>query len=497
LCYEQPGAQEPTYAFKHVLLQEVAYRSLLPARRQALHAAVGQLLEARYAGQFDQTYALLAYHYAQTTQAAKTIEYLRRASEQAASHYAHVEAVASLRAALAQVEQLPAAQRDACRLDLILRQAHALFSLGRLEETQALLLQQQALLVQLQDAQLTGRYALLLGQTAQQLGHWEQAAQHAQQAIQAATSCSDEETVGQAYYVLAMERYWVGRPLEGIAYSQQAVTLLERSVAHSQLGMAYLVMGLHYLILGNFEAALEATAKAEAIGEAAEDANLQTFAAWATGWMHATGGAWDTGIAACQRGLERAPDPLNIAFALGWLGYAYLEKGHPEEAVSLLQQAIEHMRQFHYRRLEGLYTTLLGEASLAQGDADKAHELAQQGLDITSVATYQFGVGWAQRTLGKIAQRRGALSEAKQHLCVALETFAAIPARFEAGRTHLVLATVAFQQENHEAAARHITAAHRLFSGLQNLTYVERTEQQAREFGLQLAVAAVKSLENP
>ena len=147
-------------------------------------------------------------------------------------------------------------------------------------------------------------------------------------------------------------------------YCQHAIAALERLGEDERLGMAYFVLGLNALSLGCFEQALEAAARVEAIGAATADRRLQTFAAWTTGWVQATRGEWEAGIASCQRALERSSDPLNTAFAMGWLGYAYLEQGDLASAMPALEQAVQSMRQFGYRRLEGLYTTLLGETHL-------------------------------------------------------------------------------------------------------------------------------------
>ena len=247
------------------------------------------------------------------------------------------------------------------------------------------------------------------------------------------------------------------------------------------------------LLLGDCERALEAEAQADAVGKEIGDPHLQTFAAWTTGWAQATRGEWEASIAARQRGLASAPDPLNTAFALGCLGYAYLEKGDLKAAMPCLEQASEHMRQLQYRRLEGLYTTWLGEAYCLYGDVDRARDRVRQGLTMAEAATYRIGIGWAQRTLGKIAQASGALAEAERHWLQALDVFAAMPARFEAARTHLALAELAQQQDNREVASGHLTEAHRLFTALRASTYTERTAQRAQALGLSLAADTVVS----
>jgi hypothetical protein len=142
------------------------------------------------------------------------------------------------------------------------------------------------------------------------------------------------------------------------------------------------------------------------------------------------------------------------------------------------------MHQFGYRRLEGLYTTLLGQAHLLGGDLDTARHLALQGLAIASETPYRTGTAWAQRTLGHIALASGALTEAERYLNEALATFAAMSAHFEVGRTHLALAELAQGQNSREAATLHVTEAHHLFITLRVPAYVQRTVHYASHYGL-------------
>jgi predicted ATPase/class 3 adenylate cyclase len=496
--YEEHLAAESLYVFKHALTQEVAYDSLLTGRRRRLHTAAARALEQVYAARLEDAYDRLAYHYSKAEHAEKAVEYLTRFAEKAAREHAHVEAILALQGALAHGAQLPAArERARLRLDLHLRLALSLAALGRYQETQHRLRQQQDRLEQLHDPWLSGRYALLQGQVASYLGDWDEAARQALSAVEAAAPEHDHLTLGQAYHVLAMQRYWTGHPAQGVEYCQHAIAALEHLGEDERLGMAYFVLGLNALSLGCFEQALKAAARVAAIGEATADRRLQTFAAWTTGWVQATRGDWEAGIASCQRALERSSDPLNTAFAMGWLGYAYLEQGDLARAMPLLEQAVQSMRQFGYRRLEGLYTTLAGELHLRRGDLDTARTLALQGLRLASETPYRTGTAWAQRTLGRIAQAAGALEEAEGCLTEALTIFAAMQARFEVGRTHLSLAELAQRRGHRDAMILHLTAAYSLFTAWHVPVYAQHTVQRARALGLTFAEPAAPTASNP
>ncbi len=84
---------EETYQFKHNLIQESVYASLLKNERKSLHLAAARALESEYADQLDENSALLAKHYAEAGNQAKTYSYSRKAGEAALRVSGYAEAV--------------------------------------------------------------------------------------------------------------------------------------------------------------------------------------------------------------------------------------------------------------------------------------------------------------------------------------------------------------------------------------------------------------------
>ena len=476
--YERPRAAEPVYIFKHALTQEVAYESLLPARRQALHAAAGRALEKMYADRLEEVYDRLAYHYSKTDEAAKAVEYLTQVAARAARAHAHTEAVRAVQEALAHVERLPAEQRDPQLFTLILRQGSSLIPLGRIPEILELLLQKQEGVGRLEDPSRIARYYFQLGRVYSFLGEHERAAQCAQQAIEEAQRSGDAGTIGKACFLLALEALFSGQLRQGVEHGRRAVALLERTDEPWWVGSAYWVVGLNYSVLGEFEPALEAHARALALGETTGDARLQTLPVWGAGIVRSAMGDWEAGIEACRRALDLAPDPLHTALATGWLGFAYLEKGDAAEAIPLLEPAVRQFGQYEFRPMEGWFTSYLAEAYLVNGDLDKARDLALHALDLSQKAKFRYGAGWAQRALGRIAQAGGAPSEAERHLKEALAIFEAMQARYHVGRIHLDLAALAHAEGDRKAAATHHDEARRLFEALKIPDYPQRASSQ-------------------
>ena len=485
--YEQGRPGGPVYAFKHALIQEVAYASLPESDRRALHAAAGRALESLYAGRLEEAYDSLAYHYSKTDDSAKAVEYLTRSAERAARSYAHEEAVRALQEAVAHVGRLPEAERDTRLFDLLLRQGFSLTALGRVQEVLDLLLPHQERVDRQGDRALAGRYYFLVGRTYSFLGQYERAAQNARRAIAEATQCGDEATMGKAYSLLAIQSVLSGEAHAGLEHGRQAIALLERTAERWWLGHAYWMVGLNYCQMGEFEPALQAEGRAHAIGEGIGDPKLQSFASWVSGIIYASVGEYAAGIAACERALRQAPDPLERAIAAGCLGYAYLEQGDTAAAISHLERSVQQFAEFRYRPFQGWFSAILAEACRRERQLERATDLAMQGLVLTREANFRTGLGWAQQALGRIAVTRGAYAEAQAQLNAARETFAAIRSRYELGRTYLDLASLARLQGNQEAVVTNLRAAHDLFRTLRVEKYVGLAAHLARQAGVVLS----------
>ena len=100
LVVEERSGAAPEYRFRHGLVQEVAYGTLLETRRRELHRAVGEALEELHRDSLAEVYGLLAHHFAEADEPARAVEYLLKAGDAARAVYAQDEAIAHYRRAL-------------------------------------------------------------------------------------------------------------------------------------------------------------------------------------------------------------------------------------------------------------------------------------------------------------------------------------------------------------------------------------------------------------
>jgi class 3 adenylate cyclase/tetratricopeptide (TPR) repeat protein len=80
LLYDVPPFERRLLAFRHPLIQEVAYRSLLQERRRKIHAGVAQAIESLFKEQADERASLLAYHLEQAGEHVKAAQQHMRAA---------------------------------------------------------------------------------------------------------------------------------------------------------------------------------------------------------------------------------------------------------------------------------------------------------------------------------------------------------------------------------------------------------------------------------
>src|ERR1700726_1772574 len=107
LLYQRAPPPRSRYPYKHALIQDAAYQSLLKHPRQQYHQQVAKLLEDRFPELASTQPELVAHHYTEANCPAQAIEYWLKAGVAAANKSANLEAIDQFRRGLALVEALP------------------------------------------------------------------------------------------------------------------------------------------------------------------------------------------------------------------------------------------------------------------------------------------------------------------------------------------------------------------------------------------------------
>ena len=105
-------AKSDDYAFKHALVRDALYQSLLTEARRALHFKVAEEVERRSGNRLTEVAEVLAHHYSQTDRVEKAFAYLSMAGSKSVSVYSVDEATTHFTAALALLDKNPDCASD-------------------------------------------------------------------------------------------------------------------------------------------------------------------------------------------------------------------------------------------------------------------------------------------------------------------------------------------------------------------------------------------------
>jgi tetratricopeptide (TPR) repeat protein len=107
LVYQSGLPPQARYLFKHALVQDTAYQSLLKSRRQQLHQQVAQVLEKQFPQTVETRPELVAHHYTEAGLIQQAIPYWQQAGERAVQRSANEEAVTHLTTGIELLKTLP------------------------------------------------------------------------------------------------------------------------------------------------------------------------------------------------------------------------------------------------------------------------------------------------------------------------------------------------------------------------------------------------------
>jgi class 3 adenylate cyclase/predicted ATPase len=368
---------QATYTFKHALIQDAAYASLLRRTRQQYHQRIAQVLTERFPETTEMQPELLAHHYTQAGLAAHAIPYWQQAGQQALQRSANLEAVQHVTKGLEMLTMLPEtptlAQQE---LDLQITLGSALMATKGVTapEVKQTYTRARALCAQVGDTPqllptLWGLCRFYLGRgalpTARELG--EQLDRLAQRAADPTHRLEAHDALGTTLFFLG--EYPAARTHleQGIALTDPTV---ERTLALRH-GMASGVMCLAYM--ANALWCLGAPAQAvqrsqEALAQAHELAHLYSLAAvqfWAA-WLHYR----RRDVPAVQAQAEALVSlatthgfALHVGTGTCWRGWALALQGQGEVGLADLRQGLAAVVATGAEVWRSLFLILLAEAA--------------------------------------------------------------------------------------------------------------------------------------
>jgi class 3 adenylate cyclase/tetratricopeptide (TPR) repeat protein len=393
IVYELGLLPEPAYIFKHAVIQDVAYQSLLVQRRRDLHRAVGQAIEELYADRLADHYEELAHHFDQGEAWAKAFEYLVRSGDKARDTYANEAAIAHYTRAIERASCVNPELPLATVLELYQRRSRLQVVVAKNEEAIASLETMLALARAAGDRRLEGEALADLAFAHVYTLSWEHqpvAARYADEAAAVAREIGDDRILTRAL---------ASRGSVHCAYGEldQGVRLLEESVRLGEpLGAPDLYLnGLWYLghvhnWRGEYQQAIEIERQVRREAEAIHDEFNDGLAYWSLGLAHIGRGLYTEARAVLDDGLVKARERkshYNVGRITNSLGWLYQELGDFQRALELDREAAELGRHHKIGNVEvssqlniGADLVRCGEVSRALAMLEGMVEKVEKGL---------------------------------------------------------------------------------------------------------------------
>jgi class 3 adenylate cyclase/predicted ATPase len=107
IVYQRGVPPQAMYTFKHALIQDTAYQSLLKSTRQGYHQQIAQVLESQFPEIAETQPELLAHHYTEAGLIEQAVAYWQRAGQDASDRSAHLEAINHVTTGIALLQSLP------------------------------------------------------------------------------------------------------------------------------------------------------------------------------------------------------------------------------------------------------------------------------------------------------------------------------------------------------------------------------------------------------
>jgi DNA-binding NtrC family response regulator len=436
--YEDSQFPEREYTFKHALTQEVAYASVLPDRRRALHARVLTAMETLYAERLGEHVDRLAYHAYQGQAWDKAVRYLHQAGDKAFARSANREAATFLDQALEALERLPrTAERQALAVDLrfILRNAHQ--PLGELDAQLRRLEEAETIATALGDERRLAWVNAYKIDFYRLTGDQDRALEAGERAHALAQGIDD-------FALQIGTNTWLGQVRYGLADYPGAIALFRHNV--ERLVGPYMtqrfgrpqVLAIHSRTiltwclaeLGEFEEGIARGEEAMAIAERVEQPLSLATATAGLGYVLMRQGDTDRAIPLLERGLDaiRAGNsPLWFPRIASALGYAQVLSGRTEAGLANLEQAVERSAAMKLIGAHALLLACLGEGYLRAGRLEEAQQVADDARALAREHRERGNEGWSLRLGAEIALAasppdiRGALEQASAAVALAAQ----------------------------------------------------------------------------
>jgi len=479
LLYERGIYPQSTYIFKHALTQEVAYNSLLLKRRKEIHEEIGEVIEALSSDRLEEHYELLAYHYTQSANTGKAVEYLVLANQKAIRINAMEEAKAYFDKAMEILETPPPETEEnrQRRISLLVNQGEVFLLLFKTPEYYDLLTRYEPMAERLENQALVGAFYSRLGHCAWSSGQFDQGIKTLTKAAELCEAAGNIEDAGFAYAWLGWNHLYRGHYDQVLAVKEDLLrTMAQRFNPH------HYVRGLcgasrACICLGRWDKAVKEAQKALRVAEESSDNSLVIFAAWTLSMAYTWRGDLDRGVEYGELVLQKAVTPADTAWAHRGLGWALCRAGEIKRGIELLAGAEGIVRASGHMPTKIPTACILGAGYWLAREDDKARQTLEEGLEMADRCGARYYLAWAERLLGEIALKANP-AQAACHFEKSIAIFQEIKAENELALAYAGYGRLHKKQGEIAQAREYLTKALEIFERLGTLIEPDKVRKE-------------------
>ena len=408
---------ELEFIFRHALVQDVAYESLLLADRRHLHQQVGETLERLYPDQLEELAPVLGQHFLLAESNKHALKYFILAADVAAAEYANVEAIEHYHQALKLINKDEANNEQLTYLYTQLGRMLELNSQNELaleiyEEMEKVAHRQQNSAMEL--VALTARSKLYVTFTS--VHNPDRGEELSQKAITLARQLDDKMAESKILWNLAILYLYTDRSAaQAIDYCERSLALARELNLREQI--AYTLNDLGTAYQGSCHISKSQNALSEANAMWREFENLPMLAdnlsSSSLAWLIA--GEYQQAIDFSQEARQISESIDNLwgqSYSYNWVGWAYWKLGQPQQAITAMEECIRLGELAGYLPPKAIVTSSLAATLGSLGHAKDGFSLIHQAVKIAKEHLKLF-LGYTLAELAKLHLSDNNIIEAK------------------------------------------------------------------------------------
>ncbi len=477
-----------TYAFKHALVQDAAYATLLKSRRRQLHLSIANALVERFPALTERLPEVVAQHFTKAGLASEAIGYWRKAGQLASARSANREAVMCFEQALTALGHLPETRETLERaIDLRFDLKTALHPLGEFERIFSYLHGAEGLARILDDQRRLGQLSVHLCHALWMTGQPTKALAFGQRGQAIAESLGDVPLQVMANLYLGAVCMRTGDYRRAEKLLLNVLRLLEGELSRERFDLAefpavvarcYLTMIL--AIQGRFKEGLAHGQEGMRLADKLDHPYSMCQLCWYLAYLQITRGELGDAVCTLERGQALAREWNLAYFSLAHtagLGYAHALSGRAAEGIPLLERAVSAAETMGYGAAQWAFLMYLGEAHLLADRIEDAFELAGRALAYYREQGQRPYEASALRLLGDITARRDSPAQADGLYRDALALAEELGMRPLVAHCHLGLGKLYRRTGTRKQAQKHVATAMTMYRDMGMTHWLEQAER--------------------